>query len=560
MSDISDSTNPSDVASNDASLESWSEASSHAMPHLFDTSSSSSSSSEAENARGGGGDDGANGGFDSVSEHETFEKELNARVEAIMNKPKSSASNWSLLRRLRQRELELGQCAVSTLSNPLHSAQRLCIDARLSNHSGCVNCVSFCRVSYANSYSHSPPPLPLGGCGPELLASGSDDLHVTVWDWQRRRTCCSYRTGHVSNVFDARFLSAAGDSGYLRLVTTSRDGQIRSAVIGSDGSCLSERRLAKHDGSGRKLALPADPSFQTVLSCGEDGAVISIDIRDSRPNVIIVSRSGAENHSARGRRGRIVAANCIAAHPSDSNVLALACVDRYVRLYDRRMLGPARAQHRALCPQTQISSDKSVSVTSCAFNHDGSELVASYNDEDIYLFNVKSTDSSPVLHSYSGHRNNATIKGVNFYGAASELIVSGSDCGNIFFWHKESERIVQCVRGDDNGVVNCLEPHPYYPVMATSGLDSDVKLWLPTADTLPTLEHVEEIVASNISERLQDGCGSDLVGGNLMWSLMRQVLRSERRRQRARRFDLNTSHSDGDSDGDSLGPPDCRPV
>ena len=29
--------------------------------------------------------------------------------------------------------------------------------------------------------------------------------------------------------------------------------------------------------------------------------------------------------------------------------------------------------------------------------------------------------------------------------------------------------------------VNVLEPHPFAPVLATSGLDHDVKIWAPTA-------------------------------------------------------------------------------
>lgn len=53
-----------------------------------------------------------------------------------------------------------------------------------------------------------------------------------------------------------------------------------------------------------------------------------------------------------------------------------------------------------------------------------------------------------------GHRNNATVKGVNYYGPQSEFVVSGSDCGNIFFWDMETEAIVQCIPGDENGVVS----------------------------------------------------------------------------------------------------------
>lgn len=76
-------------------------------------------------------------------------------------------------------------------------------------------------------------------------------------------------------------------------------------------------------------------------------------------------------------------------------------------------------------------------------------------------------------------RNRQTIKGVNFYGLNSEFIMSGSDCGNFFMWEKNSEAIVQWLPGDESGVVNCLEGHPHFPIIATSGLDHDVKLWSP---------------------------------------------------------------------------------
>ena len=74
------------------------------------------------------------------------------------------------------------------------------------------------------------------------------------------------------------------------------------------------------------------------------------------------------------------------------------------------------------------------------------------------------------------------VKGVNFYGLKSEFIVSGSDCGNVFLWDKKSEAIVNYFNADDGGVVNVLEPHPHAPILATSGLDHDVKIWLPTAE------------------------------------------------------------------------------
>lgn len=38
---------------------------------------------------------------------------------------------------------------------------------------------------------------------------------------------------------------------------------------------------------------------------------------------------------------------------------------------------------------------------------------------------------------------------------------------------------MQWYKGDAQGVVNCLEGHPHYPIIATSGLDTSVKLWAP---------------------------------------------------------------------------------
>ncbi len=46
------------------------------------------------------------------------------------------------------------------------------------------------------------------------------------------------------------------------------------------------------------------------------------------------------------------------------------------------------------------------------------------------------------------------MKGVNFYGLHSEFVVSGSDCGHVFLWDKETEEIVQYMEADHDGVVS----------------------------------------------------------------------------------------------------------
>ncbi len=63
--------------------------------------------------------------------------------------------------------------------------KRLMMQKRLREHEGCVNCINFSWQG-------------------DLLASGSDDLHVVQWDWRRGRMVSKFETGHVANVFQVR--------------------------------------------------------------------------------------------------------------------------------------------------------------------------------------------------------------------------------------------------------------------------------------------------------------------------------------------------------------------
>ena len=48
--------------------------------------------------------------------------------------------------------------------------------------------------------------------------------------------------------------------------------------------------------------------------------------------------------------------------------------------------------------------------------------------------------------------------------------------------------------------VNCLEPHPHLPGMATSGLDHDVKLWTPTAEQPTGLKGLKDVFNRRCSQ------------------------------------------------------------
>ncbi|XP_033838463.1 DDB1- and CUL4-associated factor 8 [Periophthalmus magnuspinnatus] len=437
---------------------------------------------------------------------------------------------WRAVPSIRSREIgrDAGQF-VRRVCGARGLVQRLELQGRLERHAGCVNTLHF---------------NPSG----TRLASGSDDLRVIIWDWAVKRAELEFDSGHKSNVFQAKFLPHSGDS---TLAMCARDGQIRVAELSATQRCKNTKRVAQHKGAAHKLALEPD-SPCSFLSAGEDAVVFGIDLRLDRPaNKLVVVKEGDKK----------VGLYTIFVNPATTHHFAVGGRDQYVRIYDQRKINENdnNGVLKKFCPSHLVSSESKTNITCLVYSHDGTELLASYNDEDIYLFDSDHSDGADYLRRYKGHRNNATVKGVNFYGPCSEFVVSGSDCGHIYLWDKYSARIVQFMEGDRGGVVNCLEPHPHLPGMATSGLDHDIKLWAPTAETPTTLKGLKELMKKNKRERDEDSVRhGDQYDTQLLWFLMRHM--RNRRPQRARREgadpDTDESWSSPDSSDEEEGGPD----
>ncbi|NXX41952.1 DCAF8 factor, partial [Tricholaema leucomelas] len=180
------------------------------------------------------------------------------------------------------------------------------------------------------------------------LASGSDDLKVVVWDWVRRQPVLEFESGHKSNVF--------------------------------------------------QLALEPD-SPCTFLSAGEDAVVFTIDLRQDRPaSKLVVTKE----------REKKVGLYTIYVNPASSCQFAVGGRDQFVRIYDQRKIDENENNGvlKKFCPHHLVNSESKANITCLVYSHDGSELLASYNDEDIYLFDSCHSDGAQYLKRYKGHRNN----------------------------------------------------------------------------------------------------------------------------------------------------------
>ncbi|XP_071956649.1 DDB1- and CUL4-associated factor 6-like [Antedon mediterranea] len=107
----------------------------------------------------------------------------------------------------------------------------------------------------------------------------------------------------------------------------------------------------------------------------------------------------------------------------------------------------------------------------------------------------RNVTSLKVKSVYRGHRNSRTmIKESGFWG--DNLVLSGSDCGHVFIWDRHTTQLLMLLEGDRH-VVNCVQPHPYEPILATSGIDYDIKLWAPLADEPCRPMNADEVMRVN---------------------------------------------------------------
>jgi len=144
----------------------------------------------------------------------------------------------------------------------------------------------------------------------------------------------------------------------------------------------------------------------------------------------------------------------------------------------------------------------------------------------------------PVRQKLIGHRNVRTmIKEATWWG--NKYILSGSDCGHIFGWDRDSGQLV-FMQEADRHVVNCLQPHPSFPLLATAGIDHDVKIWAPTAPFPVFHKEVVDIVSRRNEVMLEETRDTITVPASLMIRMLASL-------NQIRRGGATQSDSDADS-------------
>lgn len=87
-------------------------------------------------------------------------------------------------------------------------------------------------------------------------------------------------------------------------------------------------------------------------------------------------------------------------------------------------------------------SSSQVSASGMHVSGDGRSFVASYQGDQVYTFNMMSSQSQVGATSIiGGHINYATfIKSVRYFGPRDEYVLSGSDSGHVWIWNSSPKQ------------------------------------------------------------------------------------------------------------------------
>jgi len=281
---------------------------------------------------------------------------------------------------------------------------RLGLVKELEGHTGCVNCIQW-------------------DSNGRLLASGSDDKTVIVWDGLVGKKLARVETPHEGNIFSVVWMPGGDD----QLLGTGA-GDCRVCILNVETGTTT-RSIVGHSGRVKRLTTaPDNPGV--VWSGGEDGVVRQWDLRErwsgDSANVLI-------NLTQQAGRGAEV--KCVTICPGRSELIAVGANDPFVRVFDRRMITCSR-----LDPASTPSSDsgavayfvpghlpgveaafhrrlRPLTSTYITYNKDGTELLCNLGGEQIYLYDKFAlySTSSPINLAVINNCDKKNVENSNGY-------------------------------------------------------------------------------------------------------------------------------------------------
>jgi len=291
-----------------------------------------------------------------------------------------------------------------------------------------------------------------------LLASGGDDHRTVIWRLSEalddnHSSSSSYSVMKAKHMSNIFCLAFDCDNG--KVISGGNDEQV---IVHDLGTGDPSDVLPHEDAVYGVSPSPDEPSV--LATACQDGAVRLYDLRkppaESDP-LILALHSGQPFHAA---------VFC----PSSPRLLATANNKRGIGLWDARR--PARLA---------MNYGEHSSAMSVRFSSDGRRLLALRRRKPPVLFNVDSPEPQ-VEFDHPGYYNSCTMKSCSFGGFGDEFAMSGSDDFNVYVWRIPEDgsqwvNRAQVTLKGHRSIVNQVRFCQKTGLAASAGVEKVIKIW-----------------------------------------------------------------------------------
>jgi WD40 repeat protein len=339
----------------------------------------------------------------------------------------------------------------------------------LSGHSGCVNSIEFSDDG-------------------SLLMTGSDDRSVCIYGAEDGTDGfgCRMRLQlrHDANIFNAVFLPSFPN----KILSCALDGKtVLTELVTNDGS--SEGRVLFSNASTLASKIACHPAWvQTAFVGYGDGDVVWLDLRENKPVDVFNPHQAC-----------VEEVNALAVHPSHPFLIAVGTNTHLVYLMDVRMTPPRNAPERsrgrlasAFIRVPDVREGMCEGIGGLSFSSRGSHLCVNFKSNDVYTVpwqrtaqaeaqEDRGTSNEIGITRFRGRRNERTMFKEAIFFHDDAYVVTGGDCGNLYFWQSSSGKLVHHTKGDGD-IVNGVLAHDARPYLICSGIDNTAKVLNASAD------------------------------------------------------------------------------
>ncbi|MBD2164549.1 serine/threonine protein kinase [Calothrix membranacea FACHB-236] len=309
----------------------------------------------------------------------------------------------------------------------------------LTGHRGEVNTLAFSPMSPSSTSQSKQTnvailPLQQVATGQEgILASGSDDQSVKIWNLQKKQVI--------------RTLKA--DSGWVYAVAVTPDSQ--TAIAGYQNKTIKIwnlntgekiRTLQGHQGLVNSVAI--SPDGQTLVSGSYDKTIKLWDLP-----------TGKEIRTLKGHTREVLA---VAISPNGEKI-ASASADRTIKIWQ---LQTGKKIHTL--------QGHSLDVNALAISPNGQLLASASDDKTIKLWNL---NTGKPIRTFEKHT--ADVNAIAF-SPNGEYLASASDDKTVKVWQKTTGEVIQTFKGH-TAEVYAVAFSPNGKTLVSGSKDKTIKIW-----------------------------------------------------------------------------------